>query len=306
MKRIATILASGILLSGCVSTGKVEYPDQTQVITGPKVKNTATPYTSALICTGQMSNVDKDVKVGVGKVPDLTGKFSESDGGYKLTQGAPMMVQNALGKVSGVQAVERIDTSVAEFERKLASQKVIGDEEVHQIGNKKVNWRPVLSGSVLGSDYYITGAITELNYNIFSGGAEVAVDNGGPGVRHYVVSIGVDLRLVNTESLEVVDSVSMRKQVVGYETKLGIFRFFDQTLVDVNAGEKSQEPIHLAVRSVIEAGTTQLVGTALKSNSVGCVEESEKLFYDEDMKFEMLNNPESMASELVSRLVSSR
>ena len=51
------------------------------------------------------------------------------------------------------------------------------------------------------------------------------------------------------------------KQITGYEVGADLFRFFDDTLWDVNAGAKHQEPLHLAVRMAIESALLEIVPT---------------------------------------------
>ncbi|MCZ9335816.1 CsgG/HfaB family protein, partial [Klebsiella pneumoniae] len=79
-------------------------------------------------------------------------------------------------------------------------------------GPEDTQYRRILAGQVPGSDFYIVGGITEVNYNIRSGGFDAAVgevdsDRPGSGIathRTYVMNIAMDLRLVQTTTLEVV------------------------------------------------------------------------------------------------------
>src|SRR3712207_373305 len=102
-----------------------------------------------------------------------------------------------------------------------------------------------------------SGGITELNYNIRSsgidafGGDPTPTDfKGNLGARLFVMNIGVDLRLVETKSLEVVDVISYQKQVIGREISLGVFDFLNGNVFDISAGEGAVEPLQLAVRAV--------------------------------------------------------
>ncbi len=118
-----------------------------------------------------------------------------------------------------------------------------------------------MAGSIPGSDYYLVGGITELNFNIRSVGANgdggqtttVGV-KGSASASLYVMNVGMDLRLVDTNTLQVVDVISYQKQIIGHQIQAGVFDFLGQTFFDVSAGESALEPVQLAVRSVIEAG----------------------------------------------------
>jgi hypothetical protein len=148
---------------------------------------------------------------------------------------------------------------------KYANNKLIADDHPQAPGD----YRKILSGSVLGSDYYIVGGITELNFNIRSenltgdgGGSASAATKGTFGGSMYVMNIAADLRLVNSITLEVVDVVSVQKQIIGRQVSAGIFSFLGTNFFDTSVGESALEPIQLAVRSVIERGVLAMVGRA--------------------------------------------
>ncbi len=165
------------------------------------------------------------------------------------------MAMSALSK-SGVHLVERFDTSVAELELKYANNKLIGNDQP-QAGD----YRRIMAGSIPGSDYYLVGGITELNFNIRSHGANGdggQIDDqrlcikGSASASLYVMNVGLDLRLVDTNTLQVVDVISYQKQIIGHQIQAGVFDFMGQTFFDASIGESALEPIQLAVRSVIE------------------------------------------------------
>src|SRR6202034_4841013 len=100
---------------------------------------------------------------------------------------------------------------------KYANNKLITDEHPKEPGD----FRKILSGSIPGSDYYIVGGITELNFNIRSenangdgGGTATNATTGTASGSLYVMNVGLALRLVNTTPLEVVDVISYQKQII--------------------------------------------------------------------------------------------
>jgi curli production assembly/transport component CsgG/holdfast attachment protein HfaB len=103
-----------------------------------------------------------------------------------------------------------------------------------------------------GSDLHLIGGITELNYNIGSASLDVFYKQGGVGAQLYVLNIAVDLRLVRTETLEVVNVVSYQKQIIGREIGAGVFEFFGGNLFDLSLSSRAREPMQLAVRAMIE------------------------------------------------------
>ncbi|CDO58382.1 Curli production assembly/transport component CsgG [Candidatus Phaeomarinobacter ectocarpi] len=251
-----------LALAGCISP--VAGPSgtyATPIGNAPVISN-ETPYSTALRCLSRhvRSQGMSGPRIAVGQIADYTGK-EEFEGGRKVTQGAALMAISALAK-SGVRLVERFDTGVSELELKYANNKLIGDT------GEKGAYRQVHAGQIPGSDYYLVGGITELNFNIRSGGLDGLFSEENPlgttatlVAKQYVLNVGLDLRLVRTSTLEVVDVISYQKQIIGRELRAGVFDFFGGNLIDVGAGEKALEPIQLAVRSVVERAVLEMVGS---------------------------------------------
>jgi hypothetical protein len=121
------------------------------------------------------------------------------------------------------------------------------------------------------SDYYIAGGISEVNYNIASRGAEASLNNIGAKSRTYTQSVAIDLRIVDTRTLLVVDAISLSKQFSGYEVGANTFRFFGLGLVDINVGSKGQEPLQLGVRAAIEEAAIRLIGRVTAVDPMPCL-----------------------------------
>ncbi len=262
----AGVLAAPLLLGlgACVSATAGADGRYAAPIGGAPVISNETPYSAALRCMS-VANA-RPLRIAVGQIADYTGK-EEFEGGKRVTQGAALMAMSALSK-AGVRLVERFDTGVAELELRYADNKLIGAGP---------SFRPILAGSMPGSDYYLVGGITELNYNIRSVGADAfasdpAADGakGQLGYKAYVMNVALDLRLVNTTTLEVVDVVSYQKQIVGREISAGVFDFLNGTILDVGVGERALEPIQLAVRTVIERAALEMVARLTGVGSEVC------------------------------------
>jgi hypothetical protein len=138
-------------------------------------------------------------------------------------------------------------------------------------GTGKVPWLPYYGGSIAASDYYIVGGITELNYDIRSGGIDTQVNQVGPKARTFTQSVAIDLRIVDTRSLLVVKTVSLTKQFTGYEVGFDIFRFFGSNLFDIDIGAKGQEPLQLGIRTALEEATMRLVGAVTRVDPAQCI-----------------------------------
>jgi curli production assembly/transport component CsgG/holdfast attachment protein HfaB len=259
--------AASLALSACVSpvagpSGLYAHP-----IGDAPVTSNGTPYSAALVCLAnyaQHYGVHAP-RIAVGRIADYTGK-AEDNGGREITQGASLMAISALAK-AGVPLVERYDTSVSEMELKYANNKLISDQpQPGPAGPAGGPYRKILAGQIPGSDFYLVGGVTELNYNIKSAGLDVAggKQNATKGTGEatgqiYVMNVALDLRLVETKTEEVVDVQSYQKQIYGRQVGAGYFQFFGTNVINVSAGEGALEPVQLAVRSVIERAMVEMV-----------------------------------------------
>jgi curli biogenesis system outer membrane secretion channel CsgG len=267
------LLVAAVALQGCISPTPDSSGRYTTPIGGSPVIANETPYSDALRCLGSVT-AQRPIRVAVGQIADYTGKTENDAGGRKLTQGGALMAMSALSK-AGVNLVERFDTSVAEMELKYANNKLITDEPGQP--GQPGDFRKIMAGSIPGSDYYLVGGITELNFNIRSTGANAdggmtATDGvkGTAGVNAYVMNVGLDLRLVDTNTLEVVDVISYQKQIIGRQVQAGVFDFLGHYFFDASIGESSLEPVQLAVRSVIERATLEMVSRLYHSSGGAC------------------------------------
>ena len=174
LRSLALVIAA-VALEGCISPVPTESGRYTSPIGGSPVISNETPYSGALRCLGRYTS-NRPLRIAVGQIADYTGKNESDNSGRKLTQGAALMAMSALSK-AGVPLVERFDTSVAEMELKYSNNKLIGEEKAEGPGD----YRKIMAGSIPGSNYYLVGGITELNFNIRSEGANA--DGGGVSTR---------------------------------------------------------------------------------------------------------------------------
>jgi curli production assembly/transport component CsgG/holdfast attachment protein HfaB len=86
------------------------------------------------------------------------------------------------------------------------------------------------------------------------------------------MNVGLDLRLVDTNTLEVVDVISYQKQIIGRQVQAGVFDFLGHYFADASVGESALEPIQLAVRSVIERAVLQMVSRLYHAPSDACTQ----------------------------------
>jgi curli biogenesis system outer membrane secretion channel CsgG len=267
LARIA-LIASVALVSGCTVPDRQKVVEgEIPIVLGPPVRDNLTPLEGVLACfADHVASTGKPaITISVGEVKDFTGKYSLNEGNA-ITQGGSLMVYSALGKLSGaVKIAERFDPSVAERELAYIDRRQLGDGQTHELagtnGTQQVPWLPYFGGTIQQSDYFIVGGITELNYDIGSGGFDIGVDQIGGKARTYSQQVAVDLRIVDTRTLVVKKTVSLSKQFTGFEIEAGVFRFFGSELFDINIGARGQEPLQLGIRAAMEEGVIRLISS---------------------------------------------
>ncbi len=262
-------------LSAC-SIPKFNEPNYVKPIEGAQVVENKTAQAERLICLGetirnkglrptaplrQGLEANNQIRFAIGRIEDFTGK-QDLINGKRITQGAALMAISALG-LTRLPMVERNDLFVSETEFKYTDVKLIGE-------NSNNGFRQTFAGSVPGSDFHIIGGITEVNYNIRSAEFEGTFKYFGTSARYAVIDVGIDLRLINTRTLEVISANSFRKQIIGTEIRAGYFRFFNDKFLDINASERAQEPIQHAVRMVIEHSIYKLLLDLYKISPESC------------------------------------
>ncbi len=264
-KLAALITASAIGLAGCISPNPGASGLYAQPLMRAPVTPNPTPYSSALVCLGQYARQYgvASPRIAVGRIEDKTGKAEPDGSGRKITLGGSEMAISAFAK-AGANLVERYDSSVSEMELKYANNKLITDAPSGQA--EPGDYRKIYSGQVPGSNFYVTGAVTEFNFNIRSVGGDIGAGQQEAtglkfrmGNRTAVMNVALDLRLVDTVTLQVVDVVSYQKQIVGYEVGAGLFDFLNGNVFDISGGEGGLEPVQLAVRALIERATVEMM-----------------------------------------------
>jgi curli production assembly/transport component CsgG/holdfast attachment protein HfaB len=267
MRRVRALAAVGLLgLGGCVAPA-TDGANYVTPLGSALASANPTAYSTGLDCLGRtIGPARQGTTFAVGDIADYTGK-DEYYTGRPITQGAALMLISALDK-AGLRQVERFDTAVAEVELQYANNKLLGD------ARGGAPYREILAGSIPGSDFFFVGGVTELNFNLFSGSADVLAGPAEVGGRLYVMNVGVDLRLVATRTLEIVDVVSFQQQVYGRELSAGFFEFLsDDDILDIGVGDRSQEPMQRAVRAIIERAALELVGGLYELNVESCLPE---------------------------------
>lgn len=261
-----------------------------------------TAYSGSLFCLADTAHRRgwTAPRMAVGRIADMTGK-SNIDEGAKITQGASLFAITALGK-AGLPVVERLDSSVSEIELNYAKQHLLSDTP-ERAGIDPNNYRKTLAGQIAGSGYYIVGGVTELNNNIKSSGFQLVgssaasnpLNPAGQGQvtnRNYVLNVGVDLRLVNSTTQEVVKTVSFQKQIIGHENEGALGGSKARKILGLTGGVSAIEPIQAGVRALIELGVYQLADFVYTGeNGSGCMSDTSRKYAALDTVRPVYNPP---------------
>ena len=280
---LKALLMGITILAGCTGAEFQDigapYTEHKELI-GPLAVPIDTEYDETMSCLASaIGSKRHNARFAVGKVADYTGQSSDTTRPV-ISQGAALMAISALGKM-GLRQVERFDTSVTELEWKYAGQKLLGpskpiDLSLNQDG-ATVPYLEVPAGIVPSSDYTIIGGITELDFNIYSTAFDLRAGPVGRLDRVFAISVGVDLRLVDTKTLAVTDTVSIRKQVYGRENQQTLYTnipILDDARFEISNRERAQEPVQRGVRLVIERAIIDLVADHFKTNPSACLAKS--------------------------------
>ncbi len=245
-KAVAIGALTSLLLAGCSSdtVGTLGKTGIDALYSFPVTSN-PTPYSQ---CLGGLAKFPGEhlPTFAVGEIADKTGQINYQENGHQLSQGVSEMVISALYKTGKARMVERLDLRIPLAEVKLA--------EMGKLSHDASDYTRLPA-----SDYVITGALTELNYNIVSGGAQAFVTGIGGGAKTVVINVALDLRVINSRTFAIDYVTSLQKQIYGVEVSANVFRFFGTTLAEFNAGAIKNEPLQLGVRSVAEMAVYQIM-----------------------------------------------
>ena len=256
MKRLlalASVLLVSTALSACEGLAPGDSTGVKPLVVYPVTSND-TPYSQCLRKLATIPATSLPI-FAVGEIADKTGQVNFGEqGGRPLSQGASEMVMSALYKTGKAHLVERFDLRIPLAEVKLSEQNRLS-RSVTEFGE---------GGRLPGTDFIIVGALTELNYNIVTGGVGLRVMGVGGGARMAVLNVALDLRVINSKNFAVAYVSTLQKQIYGYEVEADVFRFFGDTLVDFQAGHVRNEPLQLGVRAISEMAVYQIMTDFLK------------------------------------------
>ena len=263
MKKIITISSLALtctLLTGCAG---MLHPygnfDQEIMSEGPKISDTT--YKKAFDGLPELDG--PAITIAVYSFGDKTGQRKPSatlaSFSTAVTQGADAYLVKTLADIGNgkwFKPVERVGIDSLIKERQLVRQM----REQSQ-GNKAAPLAPLMVAGVL-----LEGGIIDYNSNTKTGGLGVRYLGIGPNTQYSEDMVVLNLRLISTQTGEVLTSVTITKTLISTSEGATAFKFFDlgTKAFEFDGQQTSNESGSYAIRSAIELGIVELIKSGEK------------------------------------------
>jgi len=260
------------LLAGCADLNMRDLSvssEDVKMLEGPPPTLVESPVRAALACVAAHRPRGRDLRIAVSEIVDGTGARTNGDAGSPLlTQRPDLMFAVGLFQ-TGLPTINRTVTRVAEWELAQAMEKRLGEGRLVNVDGESFPYRPVEAGAILGSTHFVSGAMTEVNWNVRSSTTEAGLFGFSFGARTYHINIAADIIVTSTRTTQIMFAQSYQKTLVGREISRGVFRFFTVAggfidpveLFDLNISDQNNEPVHRAVRWLMERAAYDVAAT---------------------------------------------
>ncbi|ADQ15222.1 CsgG/HfaB family protein [Halanaerobium hydrogeniformans] len=203
------------------------------ILSGKPNVTTATQLLAAL------PDTDIKIPVAVYEFNDKTGQYQSWDSSV-VSRGAADMLTTALLRSRQFSIIDR--TIFRSF---------MNEQNLQSEGRLAPDQGPIL-GEMSGPKYIITGAITEYQVDMQTGGLGFAIGAIGGTRQKAIASTAIDIRVIDITTGEVVWADSLKGEVEGKKVGLQMFSFFGDNIVELETGTGKQEVINLVLRTLIE------------------------------------------------------
>lgn len=256
--RRARLICTGALVSALLGACATYVPHPPA---GANDEAHLTPATAASRDLVRLPPPKGKIVVAVYGFRDETGQYKPSPASAfstEVTQGAASMLIKALRDSGWFIPVEREDLQSLLTERRVI--RAIDDSKPK--GSRPAAKLPHLIPAAILLD----GGIISYDSDVRTGGAGAAFLGIGLSTQYSVDQVGVNLRSVDVDTGEILQSVSTTKTIYSYEVQPSIYKFVNATdLLQVEGGYTSNEPAQLCVQEAIEAAVTHLIVSGIKS-----------------------------------------
>lgn len=197
--------------------------------------------------------------VAVYMLRDQTGQYKPSpDSSYSnsVTQGAASILIKALRDSGWYTPVEREGLQNLLTERKI----------IHAIPIPGTKEAAISLPSLTPAVLIVEGGVIAFESNVRTGGKGANYLGLGSNDSYRIDQVTVSLRLVDTQTGQILDTVSVTKTIYSYAYSASLYAFVKfQKLLQAEGGFTTNEPVQLAVREAIEAAVVHLTSEGIRN-----------------------------------------
>jgi len=239
------MLMATLLASGCATVaGKTSFEAPTIVQSQDEMFYNIPPPAQGPIYIAVYSFEDK---TGQRKPSERFSNISTA-----VTQGSVEWVIKSLKEVGNgewFKVIERVGLDNLTKERQIIRQQ-------RQAVDDQSTLKPLKYAGIL-----LEGAIVGYDSNIKTGGSGARYLGIGLHQEYREDVVTVAMRVISTQTGEVLVAVTASKTIISYGTSLSAFRFIDMgtRAVEIEAGNYTNEPTTVAVQRVIDAAVIEMI-----------------------------------------------
>lgn len=187
--------------------------------------------------------------IAVYMIEDKTGQNKVEGGAVSrvVSQGATEMLISALVRSRQFVVLDRVRFN-----------DVIQEQNLQTSGRLLPGTGPEI-GKMVGADYILSGAVTEYQVDMETGGLGLVIAGKGGSTEYARATTAIDLRLTDVATGEVVWAESLRGEIFGEKVGLQVFSFLGKNIVEFETGEGMQEVVNLVLRTLLEEAVFKLV-----------------------------------------------
>ena len=220
-----------------------------------------------IVLTEKLGNIqgkiDPNLRICAGRFDNKTGQSKDlSTPRYSsaLTEEAEEVLYHALYIALGSHAVlERDRENLRRIEEEYKMSHLF-DKKGRRVG---LIQRAGPEGGITGANFLVSGAITSYNVARYSGGGGINIEGIGAYFQQSVTELGVELRLIDLNTSQVVWSTRTQSRVSGEKVGADMMRFITggggQYLVSFEAGIARQMPTYFALQDCIAQGIQDMI-----------------------------------------------
>lgn len=249
-----------LLLSGCIGGIHPRLNKDTEML---RSKPVVSKFANEKVFKGIPDPEGPPIPVAVYAFTDKTGQRKPSSTlstfSTAVTQGADAYLIKTLSDVDNgkwFRPVERVGIDSLIKERQLIRQM-----REQEYGDKATPLPPLTVAGLI-----IEGGIIDYNSDTKTGGNGVRYLGIGPNTQYSEDMVVINMRLVSTQTGEVLDSVTVNKNVLSTSEGITVFKLFDlgTQAFELDGQQTTNEAGSYAIRAAIELGVAELIKSGEK------------------------------------------